>query len=106
MPAMTRLGANSECDKTKNKAFGWKTGLIKSLFFTSLVLLINLIFAILLHRSSLQDYSTTIYERKCRITHKINTLAHIAVKILVVALLSSSNYFMQVLNAPTREEVD
>jgi hypothetical protein len=91
---------------SQTRGFGWKSGLLISLFFTSLVLLINVIFAIVLSRSSLQEYSKTIYEGKCATTQKLNTLAHIVINILGVALLSSSNYFMQVLNAPTREEVD
>ncbi|KAE9380983.1 hypothetical protein N431DRAFT_396271 [Stipitochalara longipes BDJ] len=93
-------------ERPKSKAFGWKTGLVTSLFFPSLVLLINVVFAIIISRSGLQDYSTIIYEGKCATTQRINILAHIAINVLSIALLSSCNYFMQVLNAPTREEVD
>lgn len=92
--------------KPKMKRFGWKTGLVTSLIFITLVLIINFIFAILLSRSGPQDYSTTIYKGKCSTTQRLNTLAHVVINTLGVALLSSSNYIMQVLNAPTREEVD
>lgn len=37
---------------------------------------------------------------------KLNTVAHLAVNILGVILLSASSFSMQVLSAPTRREVD
>ena len=47
-----------------------------------------------------------IYKGDCGTVEKINTWVHLAIKILSTALLSGSNYCMQCLSAPTREETD
>lgn len=47
-----------------------------------------------------------LYEADCGTTTKINVLLHLLVNIFSTIILASSNFFMQVLNAPTRKEVD
>lgn len=47
-----------------------------------------------------------MFDGNCDKARKLNTVAHLAVNILGVILLSASNFSMQVLSAPTRTEVD
>ncbi|KAL3304340.1 hypothetical protein RB213_013504 [Colletotrichum asianum] len=47
-----------------------------------------------------------LYEADCGTTAKVNVLLHLLVNIFSTIVLASSNFFMQVLNAPTRKEVD
>ena len=93
-------------DEGKSKIFGWRTGLVTAAASTSLVLFINTVSATMLPRSWLQDRSITIYQEKCTTTRNLNIAAHIGINILGVAIISGSNYSMQVLNAPTRKEVN
>ncbi|KAF4892242.1 hypothetical protein CGCF415_v009313 [Colletotrichum fructicola] len=48
------------------------------------------------------------YESDCRHdnTKNMNTLLHLLINALSTVVLASSNFFMQVLNAPSRREVD
>ncbi|KAF4823741.1 hypothetical protein CGCSCA5_v001366 [Colletotrichum siamense] len=47
-----------------------------------------------------------LYEADCGTTAKVNVLLHLLVNVFSTIVLASSNFFMQVLNAPTRKEVD
>ncbi|KAL6915311.1 hypothetical protein FSST1_006806 [Fusarium sambucinum] len=49
---------------------------------------------------------TVIWEAKCDSTEKANLWLHLAINIISTGILASSNFFMQVLVAPTRKEVD
>jgi uncharacterized protein DUF6536 len=46
------------------------------------------------------------YESDCSTTNALNLVVHLLLNILSTMILSSSNFFMQVLNAPSRAEVD
>ncbi|KAK3387794.1 hypothetical protein B0H63DRAFT_521816 [Podospora didyma] len=46
------------------------------------------------------------YQGPCADTDKVNLILHLLLNIFSTLLLSSSNFFMQILNAPTRSEVD
>lgn len=48
----------------------------------------------------------SIYEGECAWTKRVNTGAHICINILSTLLLGASNVCMQLLAAPTRDEVD
>jgi hypothetical protein len=47
-----------------------------------------------------------LYDGDCKKTKKFNTIAHIIINTLSSILLCASNYGMQCMSAPTREEVD
>jgi hypothetical protein len=49
---------------------------------------------------------TVLWEAECDSTEKANLWLHLAINIISTAILASSNFFMQVLVAPTRKEVD
>ena len=48
----------------------------------------------------------TIYQGNCSQSHRINSRLHIVINVLSTALLSASNFCMQLLAAPTRQEID
>ncbi|KAF6808856.1 hypothetical protein CPLU01_15603 [Colletotrichum plurivorum] len=50
--------------------------------------------------------SWQIHTADCQTITAINTTLHLLINILSTIVLASSNFFMQVLNAPTRAEVD
>lgn len=47
-----------------------------------------------------------LYDGNCKTTQKLNVAIHLLINLLGTILLSASNYCMQCLSAPTREEVD
>lgn len=47
-----------------------------------------------------------VFRGNCKNVQKINTVIHLAINAMSTALLSGSNYCMQCLSAPTRQEVD
>jgi hypothetical protein len=57
----------------------------------------------LVSKQQTQEISTN---RKLNVVSKMNTYLHLAINLLSTILLSSSNYCMQCLSAPTRKEVD
>ena len=48
----------------------------------------------------------TIYRGDCSQSHRLSSRLHIAINVLSTALLSASNLCMQLLAAPTRQEID
>ncbi|KAF2114324.1 hypothetical protein BDV96DRAFT_660673 [Lophiotrema nucula] len=97
---------------TKSLAFftatgGWRNGVIICASSTFVVCLLNL--SILIwsaSRGTVRDWTTTIYNGNCDKAGHLNIVLHFVIGVLGTVLLSSSNYCMQCLSAPTREEVD
>jgi hypothetical protein len=105
-PAREELPRHVSGWKSWHKA-GWRVGV--SLAATSAVfaLLVNLITAIWVANSrGFHDGMATLYTGNCKKTETMNTWIHLAINALSTLLLSGSNYCMQCLSAPTREEVD
>lgn len=46
------------------------------------------------------------YQGNCTQSNRISLFLHLLLNIVSTLIIASSNFFMQVLNAPTREEVD
>jgi hypothetical protein len=75
---------------------------------SAFVLLCNIALVIIgLKRSGYDEdgIATLLEDDEATIT-RWNTFAHVAINALSTVLLSMSNYTMQVLNSPTRQEVD
>jgi hypothetical protein len=81
---------------------GWRFGAINGAMAVSLVLLINLIVTIVF--SARKD--GVLFVGNCDRARSMNTGLHLLINVLSTVLLSSSNYCMQCLSAPTRKEVD
>jgi len=86
----------------------WQSRIYLCFSAAFIVFLINLtvtIAAIAKHGLG-QDYRQMLYEGDCDTVRKLNVGVHVIINALSTILLASSNYCMQCLSAPTREEVD
>lgn len=87
----------------KSRVTGWKPGVINFAICACVVLIINMVVSI---------WGSAAYKRKvltegnCEQIKRLNSGLHVLINILSTILLSGSNYCMQCLSAPTREEVD
>ncbi|KAK8044795.1 hypothetical protein PG993_004819 [Apiospora rasikravindrae] len=50
--------------------------------------------------------TTLIHRGRCRDTGKLNIILHLALNIISTGILSSSNFFMQIVTSPSRPEID
>ena len=82
---------------------GWRFGAINCTIAASTVFIINLVVTIVF---SPHGGDEALYTGDCEKSRQMNTALHILINILSTILLSSSNYCMQCLSAPTRKEVD
>jgi hypothetical protein len=92
---------------------GWISGVSLCARIASGILFINIIFIAVAaglarkHPTSLQvSNSQVFYEGNCNLTKRWNVGLHFMINILSTGILAASNYCMQSLVAPTREEVD
>lgn len=99
---------------------GWKTTLTLGFFTSLFVCLVNLVFLIwtVAHQpdptsqimNAAPEYYTkgirTVYTGSCDTTSSASTWAHLAINVLSSLLLAASNSAMQVLVAPSRQQVD
>ncbi|RHZ60722.1 uncharacterized protein CDV56_108808 [Aspergillus thermomutatus] len=85
---------------------------IKSVYIrawiSALVLLINIILVSVAGGMAGGGYATTqvVYEGSCTLTERWDTALHLLINVLSTAILAASNFCMQALVAPSREEVD
>ena len=71
------------------------------------VLLINIIWTIWSARTyGTQDGIGTIFSGACGKSQLLNVYLHIVINVLSTLLLGTSNYCMQLIAAPTRDEID
>ena len=86
---------------------GWRKGVAAGACIVLFTLIINVVviiaFAI---RFGLDDGLIVLYEGNCNRVSNINLGIHLVINGLGTLLLAASNYCMQVLSAPTRQEVD
>lgn len=84
---------------------GWRFGAINCAIWASIVFLINLTVTIWgsVHNKT---SGSILFEGDCERVRKLNTGLHFLINLLSTVLLSSSNYSMQCLSAPTRKEID
>lgn len=92
---------------------GWIDGVYFCAKASALLLLLNLILiATAAGLSSKYPHaespstSKVIYEGSCIVSNRWNTALHLIVNILSTCILAASNYCMQTLVAPTRDEID
>ena len=95
--------------KTKRQKYisGWRAGAILSCLTALTVLLVNgtvLIWAMAKYK--MVDGTGTLYRGSCQKATSMNTTLQLGINILCTLLLGASNYCMQCLTSPTRDEVD
>lgn len=101
------LAPNPSWQRQKTK--GWRFGVLMCGVSALLVFTINLssfIWSIVRHGLGRRDGMQTLFEGDCTTASKLNTGIHFLINALSTILLSSSNYCMQCLSAPTRKELD
>ncbi|CAG8005743.1 unnamed protein product [Penicillium salamii] len=92
---------------------GWLAGVSLCVKGAALILLVNLVF-IAVVAGMARKYPTAhqfsgsqiFYEGDCTLTSRWSTALHLIINILSTGILAASNYCMQTLVAPTREEID
>jgi hypothetical protein len=89
---------------------GWRGGIFWGIGVSSITLVFNLCITIYYtlksERSENGELVARIRSGGCSHNNVLNLACHIIINILSTMLLSASNYCMQCLSAPTREEVD
>jgi hypothetical protein len=86
----------------------WRFGLFAGLYASLAVLASNtafLLYGILTH-GGVQDGIATIMQGNTKTMSYMSTALHVLINIMSTILLTSSNYAMQVLCAPTRDEIN
>lgn len=86
---------------------GWRAGAILSCATALIVLLINSTFLIwTIRKNCIRRGIGIVFEGSCEKAKSLNTWLGLAINVLCSILLGASNYCMQCLISPTREEVD
>ncbi|KAI0196913.1 hypothetical protein F4808DRAFT_299763 [Astrocystis sublimbata] len=93
---------------TKSRRKTWqRTGWVNVVLVIFLEIVLIAVLATSLARTGSSFVSSTIiYEGPCAKTKFLNTTLHLAINLISSGIAASSNYFMQVLCSPTREEID
>ncbi|KAF2163976.1 hypothetical protein M409DRAFT_68213 [Zasmidium cellare ATCC 36951] len=93
--------------RAKRKLQGWHFGVSIAAWTASSVFLLNVIFTIV---AAVQFGTSggvgTAFDGSCEYVNHVTTWLHLVINGLSSILLSASNYTMQALSAPTRQEVD
>jgi hypothetical protein len=92
--------------KRKSRFNGWQWGVLTGSIIGVLVLMTNCVFVVV-GATSGSGYNkgiATLFTGSADEVSRISTLLHVVINVLSTLLLSSSNYAMQVLSAPTRME--
>ena len=88
-------------------AKGWRSSILLGAILATVVFSLNLGVTIFSAVSRRDDNGRKIlFQGDCGRAEKMNTAIHFVINVLSTILLSASNYGMQCLSAPTREEVD
>ncbi|KAK5112505.1 hypothetical protein LTR62_004262 [Meristemomyces frigidus] len=91
----------------RRKLQGWRFGVTCSAWIAFAVLVMNFILTIVaVAKFGSSDGVGTAFEGSCAVVNSWATWLHILINALSSILLSASNYTMQCLCSPTREEID
>ena len=96
-----------EAEEQKPRFPGWRGTVAAGAIVTVSTLLINLVLLVWALTLNVNRWGVAIlFEGSCAEMKKISTWLHVGINILSTLLLGASNYAMQCLLSPTREEVD
>ena len=86
---------------------GWRMGIILCAATAIIVLTVNIVLIVFASiKYDLHDGFGTLQEGDCHTTKDLSLWLHLAINVLSTLLLGASNYGMQCLTSPTREEID
>jgi hypothetical protein len=97
------------CLSKKHRLQGWRMGVLLGCLSSSIVLSCNIVLLAVgaaIRSGYDKDGVATIFEGDEATISLWNTILHVVINVLSTLLLSASNYTMQVLNSPTREEIN
>ncbi|KAH8664405.1 hypothetical protein BX600DRAFT_498192 [Xylariales sp. PMI_506] len=106
------LYSRSAQAKPSGESVSWRKSAVLLSSLTALLTIILVILFFLSVKGSDLEWAegltgtTTLFEGDCSQSSRLNIIFHIFINIIATAVLASSNFFMQILVAPTREEVD
>ena len=86
---------------------GWRVGALLCCIIATIILLTNiaaLVWTVLNYR--MENRIGTLYKGSCAKAKSLNPWLQLLINILCTVLLGSSNYCMQCLTSPTRDEID
>lgn len=91
-----------------SRLHGWRMGVMFGSLASALVLMCNIALLCVGQRRSGYDKDgiATLFEGDEDEVSRFNIGAHVLINALSTVLLSASNYTMQVLNSPTRHDID
>ena len=86
---------------------GWRLGSFMAASVAWTVFIINIsIFLWMWSRSPINGGNGVVFQGSCKTSNALDIFIHLLINIFSTCLLGASNYCMQCLNAPTRDEVD
>ncbi|KAI1872788.1 uncharacterized protein JN550_003662 [Neoarthrinium moseri] len=93
---------------------GWRTGIALCALLSTGVLALNLVLAVVAYLNlkrniagtSVTDGLSTLWAGDCGTAKSISLGSHLVINVLSTVLLGASNYCMQILVSPTRDEID
>ena len=93
--------------KRTTKYSGWRFGSLVACFEVGICLTINVLFtAFAITSSNPPNGIGTLYEGSCKTVKNLDTWLHVVLNGLATALIGASNYNMQCLASPSRQEID
>ncbi|OAP57066.1 hypothetical protein AYL99_09179 [Fonsecaea erecta] len=88
------------------RLYGWRTGAFTAALLGTISLLVNLVVVSWLASRGQGSSLVEVYNGHCGKVESLDIWIHLAINTLSTLLLGGSNYCMQCLSAPTREDVD
>ena len=86
---------------------GWRVGALLCCITATMILLTNIIALIwTTSNSRMENGIGTLYKGSCARAKSLNSWLQLVINILCTVLLGASNYCMQCLTSPTRDEID
>lgn len=105
-PYAPRFSRPRAASKWRLSVTGWRTGALISFVGALSVSILNLVITVHVWKHSTNGSIGTLIEGNCGTVKKFNVWIHLLVNALSTLLLCASNYCMQVLSAPNRQELD
>jgi hypothetical protein len=95
----------SPFQKYTQRLAGWRVAALNFAICASVVFMLNLVVTVW-GSVSLKKNEGALGEGNCGQVKRLNTALHVLLNVFSTILLSGSNYCMQCLSAPTRDEID
>ncbi len=101
------LGRFRDKDQRPKYFQGWRMGITLCAATASSILTVNVVLIVFAFiKYGLHDGLGTLQEGNCHTTKDLSLWLHLAINVLSTLLLGASNYGVQCLTSPTREEID